>query len=91
MRTFNIQQTRIRVQPAPDAVTQQLRIQATPWGKQLAHILGQPQLVGEEFWLEHSPALDARLCLLTDLFIALRYQHPTLLQLHLFLEEEVAL
>lgn len=87
MNSFEIQETHIRVQPAPDN-SQWLYIEATPWGKLLAQLLGQPVLVGTEWQLVHSRALDARLCQLTDFFIALRYQHPTLLQLELLPTEE---
>jgi hypothetical protein len=40
--------------------------------------------------LPHSADLDARLCALIDTLIALRYHHPTLLQLSLFPEESLS-
>ena len=82
MDIFVVQETRIELQHTAGPVRQHIRIEATPWGTQLAQLLGVPQRQGDPHWLlEHTPALDLRLRSLTDLLIALRYRHPTLLQL----------
>ncbi len=73
---------------------QNILIQATPTGKQLAGLLGldaaraRPVTVeSAAYWrLPHSDGLDAFLKDLIDVLISVRYAHPTLTQLSLQLE-----
>ncbi|MEA3310020.1 MAG: hypothetical protein U9Q70_11005 [Chloroflexota bacterium] len=86
MKTFIVQATRIELQHPADTGSQQIHIEATPWGERLAHLLSATPQWEEGRWVvAHTSAVDARLRGLTDLLIALRYQHPTLLQLELTL------
>jgi hypothetical protein len=91
MATYLIDQTTIQTDPDPQTGAPLLRIQATAWGRHLAETLGT--VVREEagfYVVPHSADLDARLCALIDTLIALRYHHPTLLQLSLFPKESLS-
>lgn len=91
MSIFYIAATCIRAHSDPESGQQTLHIQATALGTHLAHVLAGddvPTVSDGYFILPHNGALDARLCDLIDVGIALRYSHPQLLQLRLFQEGE---
>lgn len=72
---------------------QDILIEHTDTGQRLASLLanGQAQLVqveGDAYWrVPHDHATDRLLVELIDLFISIRYAHPTLVQLELQLDE----
>jgi hypothetical protein len=79
--------TEVGVQPTLDG--QDILIQHDDLGQRLACLLacGNTEIVlrGETlYWrVHHSPEVDRLLMDLTDLFISIRYPHPTLVQLEL--------
>ena len=91
MATYLIDQTTIQTAPDPQTDEPVLRIQATVWGRHLAQTLGTTEHQEQGFYImPHSTELDARLCALIDMLIALRYHHPALLQLPLLPEESLS-
>lgn len=72
---------------------QDILVEHSDTGQRLAGLLanGQAQLIqmeGDAYWrVPHDHATDRLLVELIDLFISIRYAHPTLVQLELQLEE----
>ena len=72
---------------------QDILIQHGDTGQRLAGLLapGRAEIVRREgviYWrLAHDPQVDRLLMELTDLFITIRYAHPTLVQLELALDD----
>lgn len=81
----------VGVQPTLDG--QEILIQQSEMGRNLANLLAvaNVQFVQQgstSYWrIPHSPEVDRLLIQLTDLFISIRYAHPTLVQLELVLSE----
>jgi hypothetical protein len=81
----------VGVQPTLDG--QDILIRHGDLGQRLACLLamGQTEVVHREdslFWrVHHSQEVDRLLMEVTDLFISIRYAHPTLVQLELELDE----
>ena len=73
---------------------QDILIQHSDTGQRLAGLLapGKAEIVRREgviYWrLAHDPQVDRLLMELTDLFITIRYAHPTLVQLELALDDD---
>jgi hypothetical protein len=86
----HVANTEVGVQPTLDG--QDILIQHSDLGQRLACLLadGNTEIIrrGETlYWrLHHSPEVDRLLRELTDLFISIRYAHPTLVQLELALD-----
>jgi len=87
--------TEVGVQPAFDG--QEIVVQHSEVGHRLACLLAprpdNAQVVRHDgilYWhIPHSQEVDKLLMELTDLFISIRYAHPTLVQLELQLDEDV--
>ena len=83
--------TAVGVRPTLDG--QDILIQQSEIGRNLANLLAvaNVQFVQQgstSYWrIPHSPEVDRLLIQLTDLFISIRYAHPTLVQLELVLSE----
>ena len=71
---------------------QDILIERTDTGMRLARLLGAGAVESVRqgdtiYWrIPHTPEVDRLLVELTDLFISIRYAHPTLVQLELELE-----
>jgi hypothetical protein len=83
--------TEVGVQPTIDG--QDILIQHGAIGQRLACLLApvaaeMDRRDGTLYWrIAHDPEVDRLLTELIDLFISIRYSHPTLVQLELDLEE----
>jgi hypothetical protein len=83
--------TEVGVQSTLDG--EDILIQQSEMGRNLANLLAvaNVQFVQQgstSYWrIPHSPEVDRLLIQLTDLFISIRYAHPTLVQLELVLSE----
>jgi hypothetical protein len=86
----HLDDTEVGVQPTLDG--QDILIQHSDLGQRLACLLacGNTEIARQGellFWrVHHSPEVDRLLVELTDLFISIRYVHPTLVQLELDLD-----
>ena len=87
----HLDSTEVGVQPTLDG--QYIFIQQSEMGRNLANLLAvaDVQFVQQgsiSYWrIPHSHEVDRLLMELTDLFISIRYAHPTLVQLELVLSK----
>ena len=90
-------ETRVAVRRHADGQGQDILVQATSLGEQMAHFLaamnggGAPEideLDGQQVYrVPHGPDLDRCLVQLIDLLIDLRWAHPRLVQLELVMSD----
>lgn len=86
-QTLNVQDTTIRLEPDPQTGGQTVRIQATDLGIHLAHLLGAVLMPDGMYVVTHSREVDHLAMELIDMLIAMRYSHPSFVQLRLAMNE----
>jgi hypothetical protein len=81
MNTFLVQDTQIHLTTDPSRGSQTIVIQDTDLGRRLASVLGSSKFVDGYLLLEHTPDLDELVVALVDVLVAMRYNHPRLMQI----------